>query len=71
MSIKPPFSSVGARRQNSGKKVGGDLKTRSLEIDRYFGVVTWLALFGTVVAGALVITSSEISDAIWLFNQVP
>ena len=68
MSIEPP---IGARRHNSGKKVGGDLNTRSLNGGHYVGVVTWLALFGTVVAGALVITSSEISDAIWLFNQVP
>jgi hypothetical protein len=71
MSVEPPFSSVNARRHKFGKRVGGDLNTRSLEIDRYLAVVTWLALFGTVVAGALVITSSEISDAIWLFNQVP
>ena len=71
MSIEPPFSSASERRRRFGKRVGGDFNTRSLEIDRYVGVVTWLALFGTVVAAALVITSSEISDAIWLFNQVP
>jgi hypothetical protein len=71
MSIEPPFSNVSAQRRKFGKRVGDDLNTRYLEIDHYFGVVTWLALFGTVVAGTLVITSSEIPDAIWLFNQVP
>ena len=47
------------------------MNTRLLNEDRYFGVVSLMAVFGTVVAAVLVITSSEIPDAIWLFNQVP
>ena len=71
MSIEPPFPSVRAQRHKFGQGGGADLDTRSDNANGYFGVVTWLALLGTVVAGGLVIMLSEIPDAIWLFNQTP
>ena len=71
MLIEPPVSSVSAQSHKFGQRISGNLGAHSFNVKGVFGVVTWLALFGTVVAGALVIMLLEISDGIWLFNQAP
>jgi hypothetical protein len=42
-----------------------------LKTDCYFGVLSWLAAIGTVIASVLVATYPTMTDIMWLFSQVP
>jgi hypothetical protein len=57
------------RERRAAADPGGSISP--LKIDCYFGVVSWLAAIGTVIASVLVVTYPTMTDIMWLFSQVP
>jgi hypothetical protein len=66
MPMRQPLSTKSTNRN----ELHSQLANRTTK-GSYFGCVSWLAAIGTAIAALLVVTNPNITDAIWLFSQVP
>ena len=71
MSIEQYRSTVKRHRRGPTDQAGVDANTAREEMAGYFGIVSWLAALGTLIAVSLVVTCPISQDVMWLFSQVP